>query len=313
MVKEVFYGPNTFESDLFKLEHWGGGEPVVPDADTAYFEDPIRGLSIGFPHSFIALKGGLERTTFSDDPTVKNRTTYGERIHNLGGGVYEHTVSHVTSRANAGDAEYYAWNSLALLGRMGVGNLAIHGKLYTNCYFTGGTASIQLLYQSTHVFFALQFLRGLPTGVGLRDSGGSPGIPGTYPSRNSNQDYTYKGVALGQCGVIEEISCNRPATLVNIPRADGIRIKDRTYGREMMFKVRGYIHVDSMTGKHRKDVEVTAHDLFYNLRGDGGNLVGQGNTFSNVYLMDMTTPTDDSRWTAGVDFSFRQMLEATND
>lgn len=205
------------------------------------------------------------------------RPGIGMKLHHTGGGLQNITVPYWARRFTRGDAEKYLYDMLVHLGRSDLGELSIHDKAYTNCWFVGGDGEVIFARSNDatdgdpsggrprfHVRGSLRFVRGLPPAVDLA-------MPSSLPPPErmesiggvDNGDYTatiilgpYDGqiVKIGRFCDLKNVSVDRPVLVTAIPRCDGARIAGRGHtqpgirtqldyrrGRTITLNLRGFV------------------------------------------------------------------------
>jgi len=103
------------------------------------------------------------------------RPGIGMKMHHTGGGLQRITVPYHARRYSRGDAERYLVDMITHLGRSDLGELSVHGRAYTNCWFVSGDGEIKHARTnaptdtedstnraSFHVTGSVHFVRGLP-------------------------------------------------------------------------------------------------------------------------------------------------------
>lgn len=179
------------------------------------------------------------------------RPGIGVKLHHTGGGLQRITVPFHARRYSRGDAEFYMVDMLRRLGRTDLGELCVHNKVYTNCWFVSGEA--QLAHARTndstdaddplnrarfHVRGSLSFVRGLPSSPGLPDPTRPPPLErpdnggfndGDYKATIIDGPYLNTSTKIGRFCDLVSVSVDRPVLAVPIPRCDGVRIVGRNH------------------------------------------------------------------------------------
>lgn len=206
------------------------------------------------------------------------RPGIGAKLHHTGGGLQQIAVPYWARRFTRGDAEKYLYDMLVHFGRTDLGELSVHDKAYTNCWFTNGTGEVVHARSNEaveegdptggrprfHVRGRLQFVRGLPPAVDLAMPNSLP-PPERFESVGGTNDGDYTatkvgGIFHGQITKIgrycdlREVSVERPYLAVTIPRCDGTRIVGRGHtqpgiasqldyrrGRSVTLTLRGFV------------------------------------------------------------------------
>lgn len=205
------------------------------------------------------------------------RPGIGVKLHHTGGGLHRITVQFHARRYTRGDAEKYLWDMLTTLGRSDLGELCVHDKAYTNCWFISGSGEIvhARINDSTdtvepqnrtrfHVKGQVMFVRGLPPTSDMpMPNSLAPPERMEFVGGANNGDYAGTVVDGPNTGVrskigrfcdLISISVQRPVLAVPIPRCDGVRIVGRGHtqpgiasqidyrrGRSITLGFRGYV------------------------------------------------------------------------
>ena len=271
-----------------------------------YFRDVSTGMSFTLPTSpSVSLGLKFDRTELLDHTSDSGKLKGTLNLFDLGGGTLTIGVSGVCERYNAGDAEWYMYQLLTTCLNSGLGYLGVNQYEYPNCWFIQGKAEVFYADPVPKVTYDLQFQSTLPFNPPW-DPAITPGsVPIEYPGRSEGGIFLFNGIQLGAYSRISTMDVKRPSIQIKIPRAKGIRHRQKIDGAEISINVPTWIHNEPGPGITRGSLELEVAQKIYQIGGGVHDLSGNGNIFTNFHLDDYSPQLEeDNWWTCAIDFKF---------
>lgn len=236
----------------------------------AYFQDDTSSIELGASASVLA--SATRRMV-----VVRSRAGDAQ-VTGADGGLLGLTVVAHRLRANLGDAERYAWETLRALAAAGTGTLGIEDAFGARTTF-GSCACRRASARMTAgrlVEMRLDFVAAERSAQPAWSA--LPDTPGTWPGTDTLRDYAVDGVSLGDRPAAMRLEMERDTDLRVVPRTRGARATIPGGGALLRLSVTGWLQP---TGGS----PVAAFDgLVRSIGTAGPTLSGNGNSYANVRL-----------------------------
>jgi len=203
-----------------------------------------------------------------------------EQIADGGGGYFRLLVRGTIERGSQGDAEWWAREKLLDLAESGVGDLSVNGYKHLDCVFVAGQCTVRAFKYAEYWYEFWQSLPERDASLGAGEA--PPGDEAEYPLRGTQDIYHLAGADMGILGRLA-VSARRQPIVKKCPPAFGVTFEDLAFGAQLELRFNGWQHHDT----HEELME-----WCWNLQTLVGyqetQLEGCGNTWSNVFLMDVS-------------------------
>jgi hypothetical protein len=184
------------------------------------------------------------------------------------------------------------------MGRTDLGELVVHNRAYTNCWFVGGDAEIIPAWDNSsvdggtdilkkvqrfHVRGSARFVRGIPNGALFENPTTLPPPERSDAGGTNLGDYLASSALVsakvGRFCDLSGVQVDRPYVAAAIPRCDGMRIKGRNHtqpllrtqldyrrGRRVTLRFRGVVFAWQLNDGTLDPVQLTNPDVTNNQR-----------------------------------------------
>jgi len=272
-----------------------------------YFDDGVSVIGIE-DHAFPACE-------WTGEPHVHERDwkSLGPRMLESGRGRFVVRVNCAAERHNRGDGEWYVYQKLLSFARSGEGTLALaddagHHFTKASLWWIAGSGR---MVSDTIAEYQLVFAGGEKERTAPAPAWDATKLqdpPAEYAGRSTVMSFDANGYRLGNLnggGAALEIQMTRAFTFHALPPAYGLRIVDRKKGLNVMLTV----NVPWAGDTHNDLIQTVADEILRNVTTGPVLLTGNGNTYTNCYLLGVRLEQREQR-VQTIQVAFRQEVLA---